>query len=391
MASRILLRRRRARTSSTLGSAAATAGAVIAAALFLKGPGARRRRALAADKVRHLTHTAAHELDKAERDLRQRAQGVVARTRPHRPSPAGDDLLVERARAGLGHVCSHPHAVHIEAHHGVLTLRGDILAVEHARVVKEMRRVRDAEDVVDELTEHNGPDGVSALQGGAPRMRTPELLQERWSPASRVLAGAVGGGLLARALSARRPAGVVAGGAGGLLLARAVTNRPLSTWQGPFVVHKSIFIHAGLDDVFALFRKPERFPLFMKHVLEVEKIDDDHYRWKVDGPAGPVTSTLEITRFSPSAAIAWRSVGEGLLNSAGSVHFAAERDGTRVDVELLQHPRLGVMGLALGGLLNRRPKRFLDDDLLRLKSLFENKKATGNAGQVTLEQVTSSA
>src|SRR5688500_2760982 len=75
------------------------------------GTGGRRRRAIARDKLRHALHQTAYAADVAARDIGHRVKGSAAelshRLREHEVDAA---TLVERARAELGHVCSHPHA-----------------------------------------------------------------------------------------------------------------------------------------------------------------------------------------------------------------------------------------------------------------------------------------
>ena len=374
--------------SKALGlfAAAAAFGAAATAGVFaLTGPGGRRRRALARDRIVHLKHETAAELDKARRDLRHRAQGVAARVRPDHKEH--DDLtLVQRARAELGHVCSHPHAVTIEAHGGRLLVKGLVLAPERKAILKTLRKIPGVHDVDDQLEAHDGAEGIPALQGGHPRRRRPEFLQENWSPGTRVVAGGAGAGLVLLSLAKRHPLTLAAGLLGGLLAVRAIVNRDLRSLRGPFRVHKSIFIGAPVREVFSVFARPEQFPRFMTHVKAVQRIDEDHYKWRVDGPLGSFTSTWEITRWLPEQSIAWRS-DDRLGRLAGTVEFTPEDGGTRLEVQLAVAPPAGGLGHALARMLQRDPKRLLDADLMRLKSLLENGKATGNASQVSLEEV----
>ncbi|MDP2342621.1 MAG: SRPBCC family protein [Deltaproteobacteria bacterium] len=371
----------------------AALGAVLTAgALLLAGPGSRRRRGLAADRVRHLKHETRVELDKAGRDLRHRAQGIAARRRRH-DDVVDDHRLVERARAALGHVCSHPHAIQISGHEGVLLLEGLVLANERRAIVNDLRHIPGVHHVVDQLEAHADAEGVPALQGGHHRQRTPELLQGNWSPAARVVVAAGGASLLGVSASLVRraplhPLRIAAGAAGALLVLRSVSNRDLRSWRGPFDVDKSIFINAPRERVFALFATPEQFPRFMTHVKDVRRVDEDHYQWRIDGPFRPQTSTCEITRWLPADSIAFRDVDHP-ERLAGEINFLEEHGGTRLEVCLTWAPPAGALGFLVARALQRDPKHFLDADLLRLKSLLENGRATGNAEQVTLQELSS--
>jgi len=77
------------------------------------------------------------------RDLSHRAAGIVARARGVlRRRPVDDDVLVERVRAKLGRLVSHPHAVDVNAREGRVRLRGVILESELPGLMHTIARVR---------------------------------------------------------------------------------------------------------------------------------------------------------------------------------------------------------------------------------------------------------
>jgi len=123
----------------------------------------------------------------------------------------------------------------------------------------------------------------------------------------------------------------------------------------------------------------------MEHVREVRVTGDGRWHWRVSGPSGiEVEWDAEVTRADPGRLIAWKTVENASVESSGTVRFVPERNGTRVDVSLTYNPPLGALGHAVAALLGGDPKKQLDDDLLRLKSLLEQGKATGHESQVTL-------
>jgi uncharacterized membrane protein len=141
--------------------------------------------------------------------------------------------------------------------------------------------------------------------------------------------------------------------------------------------------------VFALFRRAEMFPLFMSHVHEVQRIDDRHTRWKIGGPARlGVEWNAELVEARPNELLAWRSAGGAAIENAGRVRFTRNEDGgTRVEVQLSYHPPGGILGHLVATLLGASPKKLMDDDLVRLKSLLEQGKATGRFGTVTRDEI----
>jgi hypothetical protein len=113
-------------------------------------------------------------------------------------------LLVERVRATLGRVSSHPRAIEVlDTDVGEVTLRGAVLTAEADRVIAAAGSVIGVNGVVDLLDRHESSDDVAALQGGSvllsPRL---DILPRRWSPATRTLIGAAA--LAAAAVSMTR-------------------------------------------------------------------------------------------------------------------------------------------------------------------------------------------
>jgi hypothetical protein len=180
-----------------------------AAAVFMLDPSTGgRRRALVRDKAVRATRVTREGLGMATRDMAQRTRGIVAATRGRLShEPVSDAVLIERVRATLGRAVSHPRAVDVEARDGEITLRGPILAHEVDGAIATISSVRGVITVIDELDRHETAQGVPSLQGeGRLRGDRIDLVQRRWSPATRALVGA---GLVATGMylanRARRP------------------------------------------------------------------------------------------------------------------------------------------------------------------------------------------
>src|SRR5947207_7770972 len=90
-----------------------------------------RRRALVRDKFARAAHKTRDAYDATQRDLGNRVGGITAELRGRfNADAASDTIIVERARAELGRVSSHPRAIHVAANNGSVTLTGDVLATE---------------------------------------------------------------------------------------------------------------------------------------------------------------------------------------------------------------------------------------------------------------------
>lgn len=202
-----------------------------AALMYLMDPDrGKRRRAMVRDQAVHAFHQAEDAVETTARDLRNRAQGVVAEARAKlQADDASESVLIARVRSELGRVCSHPSAISAAASAGVITLSGDVLASEVERIFDAVKGVRGVERVENDLQTHSSADGVPALQGGRSRPGERfELLQENWSPATRLLAGLAGGGAALYAARRRDALGGLVGAAGMALLTRSLGNRPVS-------------------------------------------------------------------------------------------------------------------------------------------------------------------
>ena len=136
---------------------------------FMDPERGRRRRALVRDKVAHTTRVSSNALGAVGLDLSHRAAGLFARARGVlRRQPVDDGVLVERVRAKLGRLVSHPHAVDVNAIDGCVRLRGAVLQSEVPRLVRAVARVPGVRDVINALNVRLSADNP-ALQGGRTR------------------------------------------------------------------------------------------------------------------------------------------------------------------------------------------------------------------------------
>jgi hypothetical protein len=170
------------------------AGVGVAMAYLFDPSRGRRRRALLGDQIRRASRKTRDAIDTTSRDVGNRAIGIVAATRGRFARSGGDGgTLVERVRAKLGRVCSHPRAIDVQAGDGHVTLRGAILASEVRDLLTAVASVRGVRTVSNELEAHDSAEGVPALQGTR-RTAGPvlDILQRNWAPGTRAVVTAVG-------------------------------------------------------------------------------------------------------------------------------------------------------------------------------------------------------
>jgi uncharacterized membrane protein/osmotically-inducible protein OsmY len=384
--------KRRSRTMAHRAELLTGIGLGLGLAYALDPERGRRRRARFRDTAVSTAHRAVDAADTATRDIANRVAGTTAEVRAAlRREDVDDDKLIERVRAKVGRVVSHPHAIAVTAQNGVVTLSGPILQAEMSRLVRTVEHVRGVRDVVSQLEEHKQADNVPALQGGStPPGLQPDVWQRQWAPATRVIAGA-GAFAMAAIAAQRRDAArwlIMAGGVG--LLARATTNLETKRLFGigarrrAVDLQKTITVNAPVEAVYAFWTMYDNFPRFMSRVLEVRPSSrEGQSHWSVEGPAGvPVEFDAEVSAAIPNQVFAWRSVEGALVAHAGMVQFAPTADGrTRLHIRMSYNPPGGWFGHGVAKAFGVDPKSSLDADLARMKTYLETGQPPHDAAQ----------
>jgi uncharacterized membrane protein len=370
--------------------AAMSAGAGLA---YLLDPdrGARRR-ALIRDKVSHASSATRHAIEATTHDAKHRTYGAAASLRQSlRRTVVGDEVVIERVRATLGRIVSHPHAIRVSASSGVVTLRGPILRTEADVLIKALHRVPGVRDGIDEMERHDEAGNIPALQGD--RAGPADRARIRWSPTMRCIAGTAGVALATAGIIRRDGPGTLAALVGVGLMTRAGTNLPISSFVGisprgrRVEIQKTITIDSPVGEVFTFWSWYENFPKFMSRVLDVRPTEDTmRSQWKVLGPAGmPVSFEAEVTRIIPNQRLEWRTVEGAIVAHAGIVMFEPVSDGrTRVQIRMSYNPPAGWLGHGVAVAFGVDPKHGMDADLARMKTLIETGHAPHDAAALEL-------
>lgn len=159
------MRKRKSKLASGSAFSAFAAGAV--ASYFFDARNGARRRAQVSDKIVHLRNVAKQQFTYRKHDLSNRAHGLVAEMRKRlSETETDDDVLTERVRAKLGHVCSHAHSIEVHPKgKGVIELKGPVLASERARVLTAIRAVAGVHGIDDDLEPRERSEGFWPRHG----------------------------------------------------------------------------------------------------------------------------------------------------------------------------------------------------------------------------------
>ena len=185
----------------------------------------KRRRARVRDAVVHASHTVQEAACTTSHDVENRLAGLAARAAAPvggRPVPS-DDVLAARVRSRLGRLVSHPGAVEVKATSGRITLSGPVFEAELEQLVGGVRAVPGVSHVDAQLEPHAEAGDVSALQGRGPLdLHAIPRGWARWTPTTRLVAGAAGLALMAMAAQRRTIGKTAVGLAGFELLEQAL-------------------------------------------------------------------------------------------------------------------------------------------------------------------------
>ncbi len=349
------------------------------------------RRARLRDGVNHAIHKTGAAAGSTSRDLSNRAHGLVSQAASiFKGRDTDDDTLEARVRSRMGRAVSHPGAIVVTAQDGVVKLSGVVLSNEVDSMLSCIRATPGVYAIDSQLRIHSRPGDLPDLQGGRERPGARfELMQSNWAPATRLLTSLTGGALMVACLRRRDALGAAAGTLGFGLMLRAITNLETKRMIGlgggrrAIDLHKTINIDAPIERVFEFWKNADNFPSFMTNVREVRNLGDGRSLWTVAGPAGlSVKWNAVVTEFIPNKIIAWKSEPGSSIANAGVVRFEPNNgDGTRVTIRMSYNPPAGAMGHAFAKIFGANPKREMDQDLLRMKTMIETGHAPHDAAR----------
>ena len=140
-------------------------------------------------------------------------------------------------------------------------------------------------------------------------------------------------------------------------------------------VREAIRLEAPLEDVYRFWRQLENLPRFMSYLESVtESAAEGRSHWVARGPGDMrVEWDAEIINEVENTVLAWRSLPDSDIVTAGSVNFDRVRGGrsTQLTVNLQYAPPAGRSGATVAWLFGRAPSQTIREDLRRLKQLLE--------------------
>lgn len=136
--------------------------------------------------------------------------------------------------------------------------------------------------------------------------------------------------------------------------------------------------------LYAAWRKLSDLPRFIDAIISVDVLDERMSRWVVRGPGDrEVTWTAELIRDEPGRMLAWKTVGDPDVASAGTLRFdeLAHGRGTEVRVIVEHEPPGGTAGNVVAKWFGQDAKSLLRLGLHRFRQLMETGEIPVSKGQ----------
>ncbi len=348
-----------------------------AATLYLADPKhGRKRRADLASGARHFVKKLAHEGEKSLRDSQHRLAGLAAELWPHFQAGTASDRVVEaRIRSRLGRVTSHARRIHVLCDHGTATLWGTVHEDELGSLIQAVETIPGVTGVLNHLdvcrAEEASPSHT--LQDARNQIRLD------WSPSKRLLVGATGAALAIYGWKRKDVTGNALSVVGAGMAVRSTMQNhlraslALGESSPGFEIDKTIRINAPISDLYDFWTNPENYPKVFSHVAKVERLGENLYRWTINGPGGiPIGWEGVITRTVPNTLVEWKSLPGSAIANFGVAHFDAHYDATtRISIRMFYRPPAGILGKFFAEMVGADAEKILDQDLKRLKYMFE--------------------
>ncbi len=141
-------------------------------------------------------------------------------------------------------------------------------------------------------------------------------------------------------------------------------------------IRDRITIRRDVETVYQFWRRLENLPRLIDHLESVVQTDETYSHWVARGPFGlRVEWDAQIINEIPNRLLAWRSLEDADLVSAGSVTFRETPLGTELSVVMQYAPPAGKPGAALAWFFGDTPAQQLREALERLQIEMEHRPA----------------
>lgn len=170
---------------------------------------------------------------------------------------------------------------------------------------------------------------------------------------------------------------------GGYLLYRAVTGHcPVSaalrttrrTEASNINIRTSVIVNKPRAEVYAFWRRLENWPLFMRHLENVDELGGNISLWRMKIPGmDEIRWEASIVKDERDAELSWHSAEGSPIENTGKINFSdTPGNATRIDILLSYRAPSGALGEKLSRLLTPSFRARVEEDIRNFKHYFEN-------------------
>jgi uncharacterized membrane protein len=216
---------------------------------------------------------------------------------------------------------------------------------------------------------------IASLAGGAALV----LAGRRQGSWSGLLLAAAGAGLLYRGATGK----CYAYQQMGISTCKGSENTIIPAHQG-VKVEKRLLINRPAAELYRFWRDLSNLPRVFQHLVSVEETSKERSHWVASGPMNQQLEwDAEILTDRPNEVLAWRSLADSQVDTAGSVRFEESPNGrgTTVVISLKYNPPGGKLTDYLASWFGTDLQSVIDDDLRNFKSQMEAGEVPTTTGQ----------
>jgi uncharacterized membrane protein len=172
---------------------------------------------------------------------------------------------------------------------------------------------------------------------------------------------------------------------GGYLLYRAVSGhcsvkdtisrRRTSVHGADLKIRTHVVVNRPRAEVYAFWRRLENWPLFMRHVENIDELDARTSAWRLKipgGDLGDIRWEARIVKDEKDRELSWNSVEGAVIRNTGKINFSdTPGKGTRIDVMIVYGIPGGPIGDRMGGLLTPAFRRRVEEDIQEYREYLE--------------------
>lgn len=197
------------------------------------------------------------------------------------------------------------------------------------------------------------------------------------------MVSAIGGSLLVYYVAKKHKADSLLLLGGAYLLYRAVSGHcPISAalkaqhrrHPSNVNVRTYVVVNRPREEVYALWRSLENWPLFMRHLSSVDELDDTTSAWTMTIPGiGDIRWEAHIVREEKDRELSLSSAPGAPIDVTAKINFSpTPGNATRVDVMLSYRAPAGIIGERLSRLLTPAFREKIEADIANFKHFIEN-------------------